>query len=174
MNSNESCLLPLAYLEKLRAAKNAAHSLRIHARTKQKNDVLNNLATKLASEQNALLKANQKDLDALAATATSAFRDRLALNSKRIEGMIESLNQVIAMDDPVSEITKSKTLDNGLTLKKQRLPLGVVFLIFESRPNVAIESFSLAFKSGNALILRGGKECFHTVSLLSTPSFNPL
>jgi glutamate-5-semialdehyde dehydrogenase len=98
--------------------------------------------------------------------ATGAFRDRLMLNSQRLAQMIESLNQVAKLPDPVGEIADEKILPNGLKLQRVRAPLGVLFMIFESRPNVITEAFSLAFKSGNVIILRGGKETAQTSKVI--------
>jgi glutamate-5-semialdehyde dehydrogenase len=131
-----------------------------------RNRVLGILETKLGAEESTLLAANRKDLDALPSDANAAFRDRLALDPKRIAGMRESLRQVVALADPVGEVVEARTLANGLRTKRIRSPLGVILMIFESRPNVAIEAFSLAFKSGNALLLRGGKESRATVTVL--------
>lgn len=131
-----------------------------------RNLVLTLLEKKLANEKGSILAANAVDLAALGSDTTAAFRDRLLIDEKRIEGMREGLRQVAAFDDPLGEVVDSKRLLNGLEVKRVRSPLGVIFMIFESRPNVAIEAFSLAFKSGNALILRGGKESRNTVAVL--------
>jgi len=120
----------------------------------------------LLGEEAAILKANQKDLKGLASDATSAFKDRLTLSPQRLAGMAESLRQVADLPDPLDEEGEKKILKNGIQLKKVRAPLGVIFMIFESRPNVAIEAFSMGFKSGNAMILRRGKESRHTVAVL--------
>jgi glutamate-5-semialdehyde dehydrogenase len=138
--------------------------LRTAARTQrilpasEKNKVLLKLAEDLAKASAEILEANKKDLQNLAADTAAAFRDRLTLNPERIEGMLESLRQVAAQVDPVGEVIENQTLKNGLKLKKIRAPLGVIFMIFESRPNVILEAFSLAFKSGNVILLRGGSE----------------
>lgn len=121
-------------------------------------EVLHNLSENFLNHSDEILNANLKDLGNLPKNATSAFRDRLTLNSNRLEGMAESLKQVANLPDPVNEIVESQILKNGLRLKKVRAPLGVIFMIFESRPNVILEAFSLAFKSGNAIALRGGSE----------------
>ncbi|WP_413293602.1 glutamate-5-semialdehyde dehydrogenase [Bdellovibrio sp. HCB185ZH] len=123
-----------------------------------KNKALLKIAEKLTLAANEIIAANSKDLEALAADTAAAFRDRLTLNPERINGMIESLRQVAALPDPVGEMIDQQTLKNGLLLKKIRAPLGVIFMIFESRPNVILEAFSLAFKSGNVILLRGGSE----------------
>jgi len=131
-----------------------------------KNAALLKLAEDLVKSTEDLLRANQKDLTTLPANTTPAFRDRLLLTPERITGMAESLRQVALLPDPVNEILETKTLKNGLVLKRVRAPLGVIFLIFESRPNVILEAFSLAFKSGNVILLRGGSESRHSAEVL--------
>lgn len=124
----------------------------------QKNKLLNDLAVALENEGADIIRANLKDLKNLKANTLPSFRDRLTLNGARIAGMAESLRQVAALPDPVNEVLEQKTLANGLRLKKIRAPLGLILMIFESRPNVILEAFSLAYKSGNSIILRGGSE----------------
>jgi len=148
----------------LRAMKESARILRA-APSSQKNGMLKYLHQALQAGEKNILIANAKDLKALSLQATPAFRDRLELNSKRLAEMRESLLQVIALPDPVGETVESRTLPNGLKTSRVRAPLGILFMIFESRPNVAIEAFSLGFKAGNAMILRGGKESSRTVSV---------
>jgi glutamate-5-semialdehyde dehydrogenase len=131
-----------------------------------RNKVLLKAAEFLLEEEDAILKANQKDLKKIPADATSAFRDRLTLSTQRLSSMAESLRQVADLPDPLAVVGEKKVLKNGLELKKVRAPLGVIFMIFESRPNVAIEAFSMGFKAGNSMILRGGKESQHTVAVL--------
>ncbi|MBC7387498.1 MAG: glutamate-5-semialdehyde dehydrogenase [Cryobacterium sp.] len=133
---------------------------------KSRNAVLVALEKKLSSESHSILKANAADLAALSREANAAFRDRLTLTPERLEGMRESLRQVIRLEDPLGEVVEAKRLENGLIAKRVRSPLGLILMIFESRPNVAIEAFSLALKSGNALVLRGGKESRETVTVL--------
>lgn len=141
----------------LRSLRNAARIQRRLSST-EKNRALLDLAEALEIASQDIITANQLDLQNLKAETSSAFRDRLTLNSDRIAGMVESLRQVANLSDPVNEIIEHKTLPNGLKLQKVRAPLGVFFMIFESRPNVIIEAFSLAFKSGNVILLRGGSE----------------
>ncbi len=153
-------------LDQLKLVKTSARFLRA-ASTERKTGVLLQAAKLLGEMKEVILRANAEDLKALEpARATPAFRDRLTLSEKRIDQMIESLRQVAQLDDPVGEIEEAKTLENGLRVQRARAPLGVIFMIFESRPNVAIEAFSLGFKSGNAMILRGGKESRHTADVL--------
>ncbi len=131
-----------------------------------RNQVLIRAADLLLQNQNKILKANQKDLKQLGSKANAAFRDRLILNTQRIEHMALSLKQVAGLEDPLLTKSETQILKNGLQLKKKRSPLGLIFMIFESRPNVSIEAFSMGFKSGNAMILRGGKESRHSTSAL--------
>ena len=157
--------LLMSLLPHLEASKSAASSLR-SASTDQKNRVLATLAASLVKSAPEILRANSLDLAAIPDDATPAFRDRLTLNEARLAEMAESLRQVAALPDPVNEIVEERTLvPSGIRSRKMRSPLGVIFMIFESRPNVAIEAFSLAFKAGNAVILRGGKESQTTVGV---------
>lgn len=133
---------------------------------KVRNQVLIEMSRLLKSQANQIMLANQKDLISLSADHNSAFRDRLTLNPKRLAQMSESLVLVAKEPDPLGLTGKPKVLKNKLYLKKFRSPLGVIFMIFESRPNVAIEAFSIGFKAGNAMILRGGKESQHTTKCL--------
>lgn len=133
---------------------------------KQRNQVLTEMARLLKSQTNKIILANQKDLISLSPEHNLAFRDRLTLNPKRLEQMSESLLLVAKEPDPLGVSGKTKILKNKLALKKIRSPLGVILMIFESRPNVAIEAFSIGFKAGNAMILRGGKESRHTTKYL--------
>lgn len=151
--------------QKLRALRMAARELRAVS-AESKNQVLKKAAELLEKQSQRIIVANQEDLRQLSSDATPAFRDRLTLTEKRLEQMAESLRQVAALPDPVGEAVESRVLKNNLKVSRQRSPLGVIFMIFESRPNVAIEAFSLAFKAGNALILRGGKESTKSTAAL--------
>lgn len=133
--------------------------------TEAKNAILNRIADRVIERQKSILSANEADLARLPAETSPAFRDRLALDSKRLEAITESLRHVAHLPDPVGEITEEKTLPNGLRLRRERAPLGVIFMIFESRPNVIFEAFSLAFKSGNSIALRGGSESRSTAEV---------
>lgn len=113
-----------------------------------------------------ILAANRDDLAALPGSADRAFRDRLLLTPERVSHMAVSLRQVAALPDPVGEVVDRQTLANGLAVRRVRSPLGVILMIFESRPNVAVEAFSLGFKAGNTMILRGGKESARTTAVL--------
>ena len=155
-----------AQLEKsLAAARDAAARLRA-APAGVKNDALSRLEGALLLRTPEILKANAQDLKALPKSAAPAFRERLTLTAERIQQMAASLASVRALTDPVGEEVSRAVLPSGLLLRRVRAPLGVIFLIYESRPNVAIEAFSIAFKAGNAMILRGGKESRRTVAVL--------
>ncbi len=149
-------------LSELKKIKGAARILRAST-IESRNAVLHTLQKKIQLQQQEILNANAIDLNTLPLDALASFKDRLSLNPKRLADMCESLKQVSVLPDPLGEVTESKNLDNGIKAKRVRSPLGVIFMIFESRPNVAIEAFSLALKSGNALILRGGKESKNSV-----------
>ncbi|MCC2678371.1 MAG: hypothetical protein K0R29_947 [Pseudobdellovibrio sp.] len=155
----------MAHESKLKKIHLAARALRLST-TETRNRVLLKAAEFLLEEEETILKANIKDLKKLPSDVSPAFKDRLTLNTQRLSAMAESLRQVADLPDPLDEEGEKRVLRNGLQLKKVRAPLGVIFMIFESRPNVAIEAFSMGFKSGNAMILRGGKESQHTVAVL--------
>ncbi len=147
------------------------HQCKVNARLlpgEIKNGALALLSEKIKKQSREILTANQQDLIAYQnhPSYQKSFEDRLTLTESRIHSMAESLFSVMALKEPVGEVTEEKILPNGLKLKKVRAPLGLIFLIFESRPNVIIESFSLAFKAGNSLILKGGKESFQTSQVL--------
>lgn len=152
-------------LKQLARLKSAQKILRTLSSAK-KNTLLLELAQALLKNQDLILGANQKDLEALPKDASSAFRDRLQLDEIRISAMAEGLRQVAAHLDPVGVVEHTSELPNGLRVRKQRAPLGTIFMIFESRPNVVIEAFSLGFKAGNVMILRGGKESIHSCAAL--------
>ncbi len=141
--------------------KNSAPKLR-QLSTEKKNEVLLTLAKNLSTQSSLILSENSKDLAKLSAESSLAFRDRLTLTTSRISSLVEGLHQVALLPDPVQEVVEKKTLPNGLRFKKIRAPLGILFMIFESRPNVILECFSLAFKAGNGIILRGGSESQHS------------
>jgi glutamate-5-semialdehyde dehydrogenase len=139
-------------------AKRAARTL-ARLTTEQKNAAIHCLAYALVADQQAILAANAKDVEAGEANGLSAsLIDRLMLNETRLAGMADSLRQVANLPDPVGEAFDEETLPNGLQVRKQRVPLGVLGVIYEARPNVTVDVAGLALKSGNAVILRGGSE----------------
>jgi len=139
-------------------ARAAARQL-ARAKTEQKDKTLLALADALLAEQDMILAANAQDVETgQAAGLTPALIDRLTLNPKRLSGIASDLRSVAALPDPVGETYDATTLPNGLKIHRQRVPLGVLGVIYESRPNVTIDVAGLALKTGNASILRGGKE----------------
>ena len=153
----------LDYMSRLgRAARDAARVL-ARASTAQKNSALLAAAQALDAARTELSAANQLDLDAGRANGLeAAMLDRLALTPKVIDAMIEGLRQVAALPDPIGEIRDMRYMPSGIQVGKMRVPLGVIGIIYESRPNVTIDAASLCLKSGNACILRGGSEAIHS------------
>ncbi|WP_173424679.1 glutamate-5-semialdehyde dehydrogenase [Photobacterium sanctipauli] len=133
------------------------------AATKQKNQALAIIADELEANQEAILAANAKDIDAAReAGMADALIDRLLLNEARLAGIANDVRNVIGLNDPVGAELDSKVLENGMRLSRRRVPLGVVGVIYEARPNVTIDIAALCLKTGNASILRGGRETFHS------------
>ncbi len=129
----------------------------------QKTDWLRAAADALRSRTSELLEANEKDIAAAPDFGlTSAEIDRLRLSESRIAGIADALEQIALLPDPVGEVIEGGVRPNGLMVSRVRVPLGVVFFIYESRPNVTVDAAALCVKSGNAVILRGGKEAFHS------------
>ena len=146
-------------------AKQARQASRALARlsTAEKNAALLAMAGALEAGKDTLLKANARDMEAAALSSLSAaMLDRLRLDTKRIAAMAAGLREVAALPDPVGRILAERTRPNGLRLQKVATPIGVVVIIFESRPNVTADAAGLCFKAGNATILRGGKEAMHS------------
>ncbi|RVU31391.1 glutamate-5-semialdehyde dehydrogenase [Neptunomonas marina] len=151
------------YMVKLGQQARRAARLIARADSGQKNQALLAMAAALDANRPALIEANAKDLAAGAANGLdAAMLDRLELKPATIDGMIEGLKQVAALPDPVGGITDMNYLPSGIQVGKMRVPLGVIGIIYESRPNVTVEAASLCLKSGNATILRGGSEAIHS------------
>jgi glutamate-5-semialdehyde dehydrogenase len=149
-------------------ARTAAKTLR-SASTQYKNNALNNIATQVDKNRKDILNANQKDLNqGKSSGLDAALLDRLMLDDARLDGIIESLNQIATLPDPVGEITDLKFRPSGIQVGKMRVPLGVMGIIYESRPNVTIDAAALCLKSGNGAILRGGSEAIHSNLALYT------
>jgi len=124
--------------------------------TEAKNRALHAAADAVLAAADAVLAANAEDIDVARAAGTAeAMIDRLALNPQRLDGIAAGLRQVAGLPDPVGEVLRGSTLPNGLQIRQQRVPLGVVGMVYESRPNVTVDAFGLALKSGNAALLRG-------------------
>lgn len=127
--------------------------------TKEKNDALLAVADKLVAEADSIIAANAKDYERGVSNGMhKGLLDRLLLDKKRIEAMAEGLRQVAALPDPIGEVIDSFSRPNGLQIKKVRVPMGVIGIIYEARPNVTADAFALTFKAGNAVVLKGGSD----------------
>ena len=143
-------------------AKNAARELRMLTRD-QKDDALRVIAARLKAEKDFISTQNHLDLEAARAVGTSeALIDRLTLDGERIEVIANALIDVAALPDPVGEVVRGYTLPNGLQVRQTRVPLGVVGMIYEARPNVTVDAAGLCLKSGNAALLRGSSSAYNT------------
>ena len=148
------------------AAKHAERVLAV-AGTAKKNTALEAIAEALYQNQGYILAENEKDLAAaMASGMKQSLLDRLALSAQRMDGIVEGVRQVAALPDPIGQVTEMSTRPNGLIIGKRRVPLGVIGIIYEARPNVTVDAAALCLKSGNAVILRGGKEAFHSNEML--------
>ena len=143
-------------------AREAASALAL-AGTEEKNGALAAIAAALGQNTGEILAANRADLDAARADGMApAMLDRLTLTPERVAGIVEGVRQVIALPDPIGTADKTETRPNGLIISRRRVPLGVVAIIFEARPNVTVDAAALCLKSGNVCILRGGKEAIRS------------
>ena len=152
-----------AYMQSLGANARAASRIIASASTDVKNAALQAIHEALTADRELILAANAKDMaNGQANHLEASLLDRLALDDSRFNGMLEGLRQVIALPDPIGEMTDFTYRPSGIQLGKMRVPLGVIGIIYESRPNVTLEAASLCLKSGNATILRGGSEATHS------------
>ena len=151
-----------------RRGRAAAHVLAL-ASTEQKNAALRFMTDAIRGYTDAIIASNADDLaDARASSASPAFVDRLTLTPERIEAMAAGIETVVALDDPVGTVTESWTRPNGMVIDRVRVPLGVIGIIYESRPNVTADAGALCLKSGNAAILRGGSDSFRSARAIHT------
>ena len=149
----------LSFMQTLGRNTKTASRVLAHVSTAEKNQALEKIACQIELEQAAILAANVQDLaDAKQTGMSEALQDRLMLNEKRMQGIVADLRNVIHLPDPVGEVIETQDMPNGLKMRKQRVPMGVLGVIYESRPNVTVDVAGLALKSGNCVILRGGKE----------------
>ena len=145
-----------------RKARAASREL-VKLSSEQKNGILRAMAEEIMARQEVILAANAKDLERAQANGLSkAMIDRLSLDPKRLQGIADAVREVAALPDPVGEQLTEWTRPNGLHIRKVRVPIGVIGIIFESRPNVTTDAASLCFKTGNATLLRGGSEAIHS------------
>ena len=152
----------MSALQRIQLAKDASGSL-AQASTESKNSALKAIAELLVARSSEILAANTLDLDkAIKSNLATGLQDRLRLNTQRIKSLADSIQEVIALPDPVDEVVQAITLANGLDLTQLRVPFGVIGVIYEARPNVTIDISALAIKSGNAVVLRGGSAAENT------------
>ncbi|PPD11297.1 glutamate-5-semialdehyde dehydrogenase [Methylophilus sp.] len=150
------------YMKQLGEQARAASRLMAKADTNTKNQALRNIAALIRQHEKALLAANQQDMDAAKANGMEpAMLDRLALSEKSVATMAEGLEQIASLPDPIGEMSNFKYRPSGIQIGQMRVPLGVIGIIYEARPNVTVDAAGLCIKSGNACILRGGSEAIH-------------
>ena len=159
----------MGYIDELgKNAKVASRSL-VKLGTAEKNQILGQVEDALLAETDYILAENARDVDQAQKNGISPVMvDRLRLDAKRIEGIVEGVRQVADLQDPIGQVVRGYTNLDGLKIVQKRVPLGVIAMIFESRPNVSVDAFSLAFKTSNAIILRGGRDAIHSNTALVT------
>lgn len=138
------------------------------ATTALKNQALEAMANQLLKATKAILTANQVDMEAACGKISEVMLDRLFLDQERIEGMVQGIRALIDLPDPIGEVLDTEVLENGLEIQKVRVAMGVIGIIYESRPNVTSDAAALAIKSGNAVVLRTGKDAFHSAQAIVT------
>jgi glutamate-5-semialdehyde dehydrogenase len=153
----------MSYTEELGKRAKAAEAAAAGASTSQKDSALAEISKALLENKELIIAENAKDIAAAKANGmTEAKQDRLKLDEKRIEGIAKGVDELIALKDPVGEVIGGGTRPNGLQIIKTRVPLGVIGIIFESRPNVTVDAAALCLKAGNVVILKGGKEAINS------------
>ena len=153
--------------EQLSLARSTKKSINT-ASTALKNQALEAMASQLLKATEAILAANQIDMEAARGKISEVMLDRLFLDQERIAGMAEGIRSLIDLPDPIGEVLDTEVLENGLEIKKVRVAMGVIGIIYESRPNVTSDAAALAIKSGNAVVLRTGKDAFHSAQAIVT------
>lgn len=153
--------------EQLALARSAKKSINT-ACTALKNQALEAMANQLLKATKAILTANQVDMEAARGKISEVMLDRLFLDQERIAGMAQGIRALIDLPDPIGEVLDTEVLENGLEIQKVRVAMGVIGIIYESRPNVTSDAAALAIKSGNAVVLRTGKDAFHSAQAIVT------
>ena len=153
--------------EQLALARSAKKSINT-ASTALKNQALEAMASQLLKATEAILVANQIDMEAARGKISEVMLDRLFLDQERIAGMAQGIRALIDLPDPIGEVLDTEVLENGLEIQKVRVAMGVIGIIYESRPNVTSDATALAIKSGNAVVLRTGKDAFHSAQAIVT------
>ena len=142
--------------------------------SEEKNNLLIKIAEKINLDIELILNANQKDISIASETIDKAMLDRLALNSDRVDSIINSINDIVLLEDPINKVINKNERPNGMLVERVSVPLGVIGIIYESRPNVTIDASVLCLKAGNSVILRGGKESYYSNLQLVTSARNAL
>ena len=159
----------MSYIDELGKNAKAASQRLVKLGTAEKNQILEQVVEALLTETDYILAENARDIDKAQENGISPVMvDRLRLDAKRIEGIVEGVRQVADLQDPIGQVVRGYTNLDGLKIVQKRVPLGVIAMIFESRPNVSVDAFSLAFKTNNAIILRGGRDAIHSNTALVT------
>ena len=153
--------------EQLALARSAKKSINT-ANTALKNQALDAMASQLLKATEAILVANQIDMEAARGKISEVMLDRLFLDQERIAGMAQGIRALIDLPDPIGEVLDTEVLENGLEIQKVRVAMGVIGIIYESRPNITSDAAALAIKSGNAVVLRTGKDAFHSAQAIVT------
>ena len=153
--------------EQLALAKSAKKSINTSSKA-LKNQALEAMASQLLKATEAILAANQIDMEAARGKISEVMLDRLFLDQERIAGMAQGIRALIDLPDPIGEVLDTEVLENGLEIQKVRVAMGVIGIIYESRPNVTSDAAALAIKSGNAVVLRTGKDAFHSAQAIVT------
>ena len=153
-------------MQQMLSAAKAAKKTVSRLSTQQKNDALEAMAQALLDSQEEILAANQLDLQAAQGHISDVMLDRLRLTPERIQGMAQGIRDVVQLPDPVGRVIEENTRSDGLLIQKVSVPMGVIAIIYESRPNVTSDAAALALKSGNVCILRGGKEAFRSANAI--------
>lgn len=157
----------MTYIDNLGKNAKAASQTLLGLGSSEKNNILRQVAQALIVQTDYILSENDRDLKAAKENGISDIMlDRLRLTEERIKGIAEGVNQVADLQDPIGQVVRGYTNLDGLKIVQKRVPLGVIAMIFESRPNVTVDAFSLAFKTGNAIILRGGRDAIHSNTAL--------
>ncbi|MGF0072193.1 glutamate-5-semialdehyde dehydrogenase [Streptococcus orisratti] len=157
----------MTYIDNLGKNAKAASQTLLGLGSSEKNNILRQVAQALIVQTDYILSENDRDLKAAKENGISDIMlDRLRLTEERIKGVAEGVNQVADLQDPIGQVVRGYTNLDGLKIVQKRVPLGVIAMIFESRPNVTVDAFSLAFKTGNAIILRGGRDAIHSNTAL--------
>ena len=157
----------MEYIEQLGVNAKAAAPFLAGCGTVAKNAALSEIARRLNQNMNEIIEANKLDIEnARKNDMSEALIDRLTLNEKRIAGMVDGIDKVVALPDPIGEVLDGNELPNGLRVIKKRVPMGVIGIIFESRPNVTVDAAALCFKAGSAVILRGGSDAINSNKML--------